>query len=210
MQEGVAILQALAAEFPVDCQIHIELAQAHNILGLVLQDAAQRQRAAAQFAEAFEEFRVALQVEPGNPRALGLMAWFLAIHPTEKFSDPAFAVECARKAVEREPGNGMWWNMLALSGYRSGKYGDALRAIERAAQLHAGGDSLDWFLLAMIHYKLGHRKEAEDWYAKGLQWRADKNHVDDRDLLRFRAEADELFAGAQVKSAPKQEKEHAR
>ncbi len=55
-----------------------------------------------------------------------------------------------------------------------------------------GGDSFDWFFLAMTHWQLGNKDEARKWHAKAIEW-MDKNAPANEELKRFRAEGAELL-----------------
>jgi hypothetical protein len=59
-------------------------------------------------------------------------------------------------------------------------------------ELRKGGDSHDWFFLAMTHWQLGAKDKARAWYDRAVQW-MDKNQPDNEELRRFRAEAAELL-----------------
>ena len=59
-------------------------------------------------------------------------------------------------------------------------------------QLRNGGDSNDWFVLAMAYWRLGEEEKARQWFDKAVQW-MDKNMPNGRDLARFRAEAAALL-----------------
>ena len=59
-------------------------------------------------------------------------------------------------------------------------------------ELRKGGDSFDWFLLAMSHWQLGDKEEARTWYDRAVEW-MDKNQPENEELRRFRAEAAEWF-----------------
>jgi hypothetical protein len=58
--------------------------------------------------------------------------------------------------------------------------------------LRNGGNSFDWFFLAMAHWRLGHQADGRLWYARAAEW-MDKNQPNNEELLRFRAEAAELL-----------------
>jgi hypothetical protein len=62
--------------------------------------------------------------------------------------------------------------------------------------LRSGGDSLDWFLAAMAHCRLGHKEAARQWYARGLAVSGDDAAPSDG-LRELRAEAEELLANPQ-------------
>ena len=55
-----------------------------------------------------------------------------------------------------------------------------------------GGDSFDWFFLAMAEWQLGNKGAAREWYEKSVEW-MDKNASANEELTRFRAEAAELL-----------------
>jgi hypothetical protein len=47
--------------------------------------------------------------------------------------------------------------------------------------LRAGGDARDWFVLAMDHWQIDHKKDAREWFNKAFEW-MDKNQVKDEEL----------------------------
>jgi hypothetical protein len=59
-------------------------------------------------------------------------------------------------------------------------------------ELRKGGDSFDWFFLAMAHWQLGNQDQARQWYDQAVAW-MEKNQPQNEELLRFRAEAEELI-----------------
>jgi len=77
----------------------------------------------------------------------------------------------------------------------------AVAALETSMKLRQGGDSIDWFFLAMAHWQLGDKEEARRWYDRAAEW-MDKNRAENADLRRFRAEAEELLKIAATQPAP--------
>jgi serine/threonine protein kinase/tetratricopeptide (TPR) repeat protein len=142
------------------------------------------------YAGALPDFARAAELEPGSAAAWNRAAWLLATCPDVRLRDPGRAVEMARKAVDLAPADGACRLALAWACYRSGDWGAALEAAERAMPLHKGGDSADWFLLAMIHWRLGDRDRARQWYDRADRWMADHHQ---EDWPRFRAEAATLL-----------------
>ena len=63
-------------------------------------------------------------------------------------------------------------------------------ALQKACELRAGGDSVDWFFLAMARWQLGDKEQAVAWYDRAVQW-MEKNQPRNEELIRFRAEAAE-------------------
>ena len=53
-------------------------------------------------------------------------------------------------------------------------------------ELRQGGDSFDWFFLAMAHWQFGEKEKAGAWFDKAAAW-IEKNSPDDDELRRFRA-----------------------
>jgi hypothetical protein len=74
----------------------------------------------------------------------------------------------------------------------------ATDAPTQSMELRKGGDSNDWFFLAMAHWHLGDKPQACSWYEKAVPW-MDKNQPKDEELIRFRAEA-AAFMGVKEKT----------
>jgi tetratricopeptide (TPR) repeat protein len=159
----------------------------------------QRQAAAAAYAaRARQLLRDTGRRTAKDSEAQNALAWFLAAHPDPSFRDAALAVEVAQRAVEAVPRQGNYWNTLGVAHYRTGDGKAAVAALEKATALRQGGDSSDWFFLAMAHWQLGHAEEARQWYDRAEQWMA--QHAPQRaDLRRFRAEAAALLQVAAKK-----------
>ena len=67
--------------------------------------------------------------------------------------------------------------------------------MERVKELGSPGDSFEWFLFAMAHWKLGNKNEARKWYDKAVAW-MDRNQPKEEEHRRFRAEAEDLMGVA--------------
>ena len=63
---------------------------------------------------------------------------------------------------------------------------------EWSSELRKGGDSADWFFLAMARWRQGDKEQARLWYDRAVQW-MEKNQPQDKELPRFRAEAAALL-----------------
>jgi eukaryotic-like serine/threonine-protein kinase len=94
--------------------------------------------------------------------------------------------------VELNPQNGGYVNTLGVAYYRTGDWKAAIAALEKSMELRKGGDSLDWFFLAMAHWQLGNKDEARRWYDKAVKW-MEEHAPKNVELTRFRAEAAELL-----------------
>jgi tetratricopeptide (TPR) repeat protein len=124
--------------------------------------------------------------------ALNDLAWRLVTIADPKPLAQARAVEFAKEAVELIPQASAYWNTLGAAQYRAGDWKAAIAALEKSMELRQDGDSFDWFFLAMTHWQLGNKEEARKWCDQAVAW-MDKNQPQNEDLLRFRAEAQELL-----------------
>jgi tetratricopeptide (TPR) repeat protein len=116
------------------------------------------------------------------------LAWSLATTADLAGRDPEKAVELAKKAVEFVPDDGNSWNTLAVAYYRARAWKEARATFKKAMDLRDGGDSFDWFFLAMIAATDGQPDEARQWYDKAVVWMK-ANRPADAELRRFRIEA---------------------
>jgi serine/threonine protein kinase len=87
---------------------------------------------------------------------------------------------------------GSAWNTLGVARYRAGDWQAAVTALWVSMQLRKGGDSCDFFFLAMARWQLGEKDRAKEWYEKAVAW-MDENRPDDEELRRFRDEAEEVL-----------------
>ncbi len=129
---------------------------------------------------------------PALARWTNNRAWLLVTNPNTPSRDPDRAVALARYAIELNPHEGTFWNTLAVAHSRGGEWKAAAEALSKSMELREGGDSFDWFFLAMAHWQLGEKEQARKWYTKAVRW-MDKNKPQDEELRRFRAEATALL-----------------
>jgi eukaryotic-like serine/threonine-protein kinase len=138
-------------------------------------------------------YRKALATNAKDVNALNSLAWLLAMSPNLKLRDPSQAVLHAQKAVELAPNDGDIWNTLGVARYRAGDCKGAIAALEKSMALLAGrSESANTFYLAMAHWQLGNKEEANRWYDRAVAW-TQKNQSSDAELRLYRAEAEELL-----------------
>jgi tetratricopeptide (TPR) repeat protein len=171
-------------ENPVGSQIN---------LGNALHANGQRNEAVACYQEAIRSYQQPTRLNQNfDATAHRVMAWFLATCPEPKFRDVPQAVELAKKAVMLAPSECRMWSTLGVCLYRAGDCKAAIEALEKSGELRNGGDSFDWFFLAMAHWQLGKKEKARRLYDQAVEW-MDKNQPKNAELIRFRAEAAELL-----------------
>ena len=113
------------------------------------------------------------------------LAWALATCPDRCLRNPTRAVALAQSAVRQAPRDGVYWNTLGVAYCRAGDWAAAHTALERSVELRAGGDSHDWFFLAMACWKRGQQEQALIWLDRAERW-MEKNRPRNRELKRFR------------------------
>jgi serine/threonine protein kinase/Tfp pilus assembly protein PilF len=148
-------------------------------------------RGRGRFDEAIAEWEKSIELDPDYPEARNNFAWLLATCPKVEFRDAPRAVTMAQRAVRLAPNSGAYLNTLGVAQYRLGDWQNAKAALEKSMQLQ-GGNSWDWFFLAMVHCRLGEKEQARKMYEEAVQWMAKKQRTDE-ELRRFRAEAEELL-----------------
>ena len=180
-----------------------------QFLADTLQSIGNAQAADGRPVDAEKSFLQAIAVDPKNAVAHNNLSWLLATGVDPRFRDGKRAVELGKKAVELEPKQGMWWNTLGAAHYRAGNWKESIAALEKSMELRAGGDSFDWFFLAMAHGKLGHKDEGHKWYDKAVEWmeknkeQLEKVAEHREELQRFRAEARDVLGLKDTSSSNK-------
>jgi eukaryotic-like serine/threonine-protein kinase len=138
------------------------------------------------------------QVMGQSPAYANGLAWALATSTDPLMQDPSLAVELAKQATERVPGNASYWNTLGTAHYRAGEWEAAIRALEESQKLepnkHLGFNA---FILAMCHHQLGDPVKAEDDYRRAVRWCEENqgklSEQQQQELKAFRAEAEALL-----------------
>jgi serine/threonine protein kinase len=125
-------------------------------------------------------------------------------NPQEAESVVLLAVPIMEQLLRDDPKNPMYREILANvqlnlghARYRAGDWPGALAALQQSLEVWADGSTSCYLFLAMTHWRLGHKKEAQDWFDKAVA-RMGKNNLQDAGLKRLRAEADALLSGKQV------------
>jgi len=161
---------------------------AYQILGVAL-------RYQNKFDEAIAAYRKCIALDPAYVSGYTYLAMLLANCPNEKYRDPDQAITLAKKALELNPTPQSTTDstiILGVAYYRKGEFKAAIAQRNESMKRRDGGQSWEWFILAMSHWKLGEKDAAREWYNKALVW-MQKNLPDNRNLIRFRSEAAELL-----------------
>jgi tetratricopeptide (TPR) repeat protein/predicted Ser/Thr protein kinase len=158
----------------------------------LLYQLAQECNAQGLFEAAARLYAEVLKTDPAHLKASDELAWLLANCEDPEIRNPQRAVGLATKALERAPETRRHWSTLGLAHYRAGDWSAAIAALEKATKLRSG-NCLDWFILAMAHWQLGHEEEARAWYFKTVS-RMEQNGCRNPEHHRFAREAAALLA----------------
>jgi serine/threonine protein kinase/Flp pilus assembly protein TadD len=187
-RRALAIRQRLNERFPDQPSIWIDLASSYTQLGDLLHQLRRLPEAAESYREVRTAYQAVLKLEPDNSDVLRTLPWFLATCPDPHFRDAAEAVALAKKAVSLVPQDGELWNNLGLAHYRAGDWKSTMAAMTKSMEFREGGDSSEWFFLAMACWQLGNKQDARKWYDQAIEW-MDKHKPKDETLRAFRKEA---------------------
>src|SRR5262249_41222889 len=154
------------------------VAAAYFNLGKALEDQ-------GKLAETIACFRKAGELNPNFALAHSCLAWLLTNCREAKLRDAPGGLEAARKAVGVAPRSALARQVLGWAHYRAGDWKASIEALEKSCALDnpKGGDSAQWFFLAMAHWQLGEQDKAREWYGRAVQW-MDKNKPRDETLRR--------------------------
>jgi serine/threonine protein kinase/Flp pilus assembly protein TadD len=143
-------------------------------------------------AEAENAYQEAIRLKQDLAQPYRHLAWMRATCADPEFRDPSQAVALAERALQLDPDDLFVWNTLGVARYRNGNYQEAIRTLEKSVQVRKGGNSFDWFFLAMAQARMDNRAMARRWYDRAVAW-MEKNQPADPELKRFRAEAEEAL-----------------
>jgi serine/threonine protein kinase len=192
MRRAIALYEALAAEDPGKPVYRRRAAASHYVMGLLFQSTHQPAAAEQEYAKVIEQCRLALPYDEGAETTNNL-AWYLVDCPAESLRAPAEAVALANQAVACRPDDGAYWNTLGIAYYRLGDFEAALTALRRSMELRSGGDSNDYFFLAMSCQRLGQTQEARRWFDQAVAW-MENQHPQGEAELRYCAEAKKVLS----------------
>ena len=122
------------------------------------------------------------------------LAWVITTSPDLESHVVENAVELAKMALRHMPEEPQYHQTLGLVCYRSGRWQDAIAALEKS--IDAGGGCrlpLAVLVLAMSHAQLGHRDEALQWYNTAISAEPPTVVPVREQFERLRPEAEQLM-----------------
>jgi serine/threonine protein kinase/Flp pilus assembly protein TadD len=128
-----------------------------------------------------------------DPRYCRQLARFLASFPDESLRDAQRALDLLQPLLKQQVRDGDAWLTLGIARCRLSKWSPGVAALKKAVELRKGGDSNDWFYLAIAEAHLGDNNQARQCFDRGEQW-MQKYRPNDPELGRIRDEAASLLA----------------
>jgi tetratricopeptide (TPR) repeat protein len=126
-----------------------------------------------------------------DAQCLNNAAWSYAMRPEPVLR--TLSLKIARRASELAPRDALNMNTLGVALYRTGNWDEAIEKLNQAMSLLNGEyEAHNTFFLAMAEWRRGDHVAARQWYDRAVAW-MEKNRPKDEELLRFRAEAEELL-----------------
>jgi tetratricopeptide (TPR) repeat protein len=136
---------------------------------------------------AINDFEVVVKLRLNNPVAHYELAKCLCT--ANRWDE---AIEALLTATRLQSDYAEAHQLLGMAQYRAGDYKSSIKNLNKAVELRNGGDGLDWFVLAMVHWQLDRKDDARKWYDKAVGW-MEKNAPTNKELLVLRAEATKLL-----------------
>jgi tetratricopeptide (TPR) repeat protein len=127
-----------------------------------------------------------------DPVACLRLAWPLATEADPRYGDAVQAVALARKAVAARPRERIARQILGVASYRAGDWKTATTELEESVRQGHGGDSIDWFFLAMARWQAADRDRAGQAYRRGVEFLKKYREVPEQ-VQAFKAEAARLL-----------------
>jgi serine/threonine protein kinase len=189
LKQAIAELERLVADYPRVPRFRDHAARVYIVLSTLYWDT-------DRFPESEEARRRAARFNPklrhGQQVHLNNLAWYLITAPNPAARNPRRALELATRALGMDPEHWGVLNTLGVARYRNQDWDGARQALEAAIQKKASRFAFDGYFLAMSYWQLGRRDDARQLLETAERWRLG-NEPDDVELLRFRAEAEQLI-----------------
>jgi tetratricopeptide (TPR) repeat protein len=138
-----------------------------------------------------------------DPAQANEVAWSCVLAP-DAVADHEAPVRLAQAALagQAERGRARSDVLKTLGGaqYRAGRFEEAIRRLDESIQTRGdGGDPRGFAFLALAHYRLGHRDQAERWLTKLVASQPKEGFefsLDDVEIRILRREAESLILGS--------------
>ena len=145
--------------------------------------------------------RLVTILDPENAKVHNNLAWAMTSVPGLAPFPAARALASARKAVELDSKNWIFWNTLGVVAYRSQDWKTADKSLQRSIKLNDGGGAVDFLFLAMTRWHQGKADKAQELFKRATDY-VNRN-PGDPELYQFHVEASTLLAQPCPSAEPK-------
>jgi tetratricopeptide (TPR) repeat protein len=182
-RRSVLIAETLVEEHPDTKPFPQTLGNQYYLLGTFLYESGQVAEGVDMIRQGMELLEVHAQDD---------VAWLLVTCPAKQFRDPERAIALAKKELQHEPLSASVWGILALAQMRSGKLQEASESVQQSMELSSGGNSLQWYGMAMLKWQQDEKLKAKEWYDRAVEW-MDNKAPNDLEMRGLRDEAARLL-----------------
>jgi eukaryotic-like serine/threonine-protein kinase len=186
--KSLTFFEEYVAAQPANADRHLTLGLTAENCGRALM-AGNPSAAAAAFRKAQQALGQAVRLSPQRFDVHHSLARFLVQCPDPQFRDISRGLEEGQKAVALGKQAGSAWNTVGLAYYRAGRPKEAIVALEKAMAFRDGGNSFDWFVLALAHRLQGNQAEAQQFYDRAALWMLE-HQPQNLELLNLAKEAE--------------------
>ena len=116
-----------------------------------------------------EALKKATEDKKNNEATINL-AWFRLVCPVAELRDAGEALRLARELTARSPERADSWTILGAALYHGGDFQAALSAFQKARELDAAKFGFWDFYVAMAHWRLDHKQEAQACFDRAAAW----------------------------------------
>jgi serine/threonine protein kinase len=183
--QSKSIALQLVTDYPLNTHHASLLHTALENRAIALEADEQFEAALLEITEIDERFYV-----EDDARCQNDAAWRFAMRPEPVLR--RLSLKIARRASELAPHDTYVMNTLGVALYRTGDCPDAIEKLKESMSVSSEHEAFSTFFLAMAESQLGHQTEARQWYDRAVAWMS-KHQPKNEELLRFRAEAEELL-----------------
>ena len=193
---SVLLNEQLGSDFAARPHHRERLGGARRMLIAYLVEAGRAEEAAQQ-ADAL--------IKESTAEELYVHAWYMATRADTAAGVADLAVVLAQRSVEMKSNSAYMWTTLGIAHYRAGSWKESIDALQTSFEHRSGRiDGYNGFFLAMARWQLGDEGEAWQWYEQAVEW-MEKNRPPAEQLVRYRAEAEQLLQINPQKPATKPE-----
>lgn len=202
-REALAGWEKLVADHPGNADYRGHYGWTFHRLANLLETTGRHAEAEQACSQVLVQWDKMIELAPNLVGFHAIVAWEWVTCPEPQCRNVHRAIEITEGWVKRLPDRGSCWSVLGVAYYREGDWKSARRSLAKGMEFGKGGNSAEWFFMAMTQWQAGDRESAVKWYALALRWLQDSSRkpgvrlggdmFDYQDLVRIQGEAAALM-----------------